>query len=83
MTGNHDCCANDLPVQPKPAKDPATPCCKTLLATSATPANVFQARVVLLVSAPFDRALVILTISPNPIAAFQFLDIGPPGSNFC
>jgi len=78
----HDCCAGALPVQPKPAKDTDTPCCKTLLATSALPAKVFQARVGLLVCAPLERALVILTISPHAIPAFQFLETGPPGRTF-
>jgi hypothetical protein len=82
MTANHDCCANDLPVGPKPAKDSGNPCCKTLQATSATPAKVFQARVGFLVCAPLDRALVILDVSPNAVAAFQFLDTGPPGQTF-
>jgi len=77
----HDCCASDLPVQPKPAKDPGTPCCKTLLATSAIPAKVFQAGV-LLVSAPVDRALATRTIPPQATAGFQFFDTGPPGRTF-
>ena len=78
----HDCCANNLPVQPNPAKDPATPCCKTLLATSPIAAKVFQAGIILLVNVPFDRTSAILTIPPHAIAGFQFLDIGPPGRSF-
>jgi hypothetical protein len=78
----HDCCAGNQPAQPKPAKDPDAPCCKTLLATSVMPAKVFQAHVIMFASVPLDRALVTVTISPRAIAAFQFLDIGPPGRTF-
>jgi hypothetical protein len=78
----HECCAGNQPAQPKPAKDPDAPCCKTLLATSAMPAKAFQAHVILFASVPLDRVLVILTISPRAIAAFQFLDTGPPGRTF-
>lgn len=79
VVGEHDCCASDVPAQPKPAKDPATPCCKTLPATSAIPAKAFQANVVLLSSAPLDSAAVILAEPPHPIGAFRFRDTGPPG----
>lgn len=78
----HACCASDLPVPPKPAKDSGAPCCKTLLATSAAPAKFCDGRVVLLVGAVLDRTLASLTLPPHATAAFQFLDTGPPGRTF-
>ena len=78
----HDCCASDLPVKPDRGKDSAAPCCKTLLATSAAPAKFCEARIILLVSATLDSAIVGLTLPAREIAAFQFLDTGPPGRTF-
>ena len=75
----HACCASDVPAQPRPTKDPATPCCKTLPAISAIPAKGFQANV-LCSNAPLDRVGVILAKPPRASVAFQFLDTGPPGS---
>ena len=53
----HDCCARGVPAQPNPAKDPATPCCKTLQATAVTSANVFQANATMFAGAPLDFAM--------------------------
>src|SRR5262245_46334365 len=41
----HDCCASEVPSQPKPTKRPVTPCCKTLQALSASPAKSFEGRI--------------------------------------
>jgi hypothetical protein len=74
----HDCCASKVPAQPKPTKDPATPCCKTLLALSVGPAKSFNTSAATPVGAPL--ACVPTTVAPQRIStvAHWFLDTGPP-----
>jgi hypothetical protein len=74
----HDCCASDVPAQPKPAKDSAAPCCKTLRALSVTPVHAFNASATIAVGAPLDFATILAPPRPA-VAAYQFLDTGPPG----
>ena len=75
----HDCCASEVPGQPKPAKDPATPCCKTLQALSVSPAKSFETECYdfLRRSARLQHAD---HRSPRvaPVA-YRFLNTGPPG----
>jgi hypothetical protein len=75
----HDCCASEVPAQPKPAKDPATPCCKTLQALSVSPANSFEVSVTTFVRGPLVFSTP--TIAPPWAApvAYRFLNTGPPG----
>ena len=76
----HDCCPSEVPVQPKPAKDPTAPCCKTLQATAVTSAKVFQANATMLAGAPLDFATMIVDgPALHSIVASRFLDTGPPG----
>ncbi len=63
----HDCCASEVPAQPKPAKDPAAPCCKTLQATAVTSANVFQANATMFAGAPLDFAMPMVARPPHSI----------------
>jgi hypothetical protein len=74
----HDCCASEIPAQPKPAKDPTTPCCKTLPALSVSPAKSFEASAPAFVGAPL--VFVTTTVAPPRIStvAHWFLDTGPP-----
>jgi hypothetical protein len=76
----HDCCASEVPSQPQPAKDAATPCCKTLQALSVSPAKSFDTNVTTLVGAPLD--FITTTVDPPRSApvGHRFLDAGPPGS---
>jgi hypothetical protein len=75
----HACCASEVPTQPKPAKDPATPCCKTLQALSVSPAKSFEASVTIFFGGPL--AFSTPTIAPPRVAAVanRFLNTGPPG----
>jgi len=75
----HDCCASEVPAQPKPARDPATPCCKTLQALSVSPAKSFDTNVTTLGSAPLAfGTTTVATLRTAPVAR-RFLDTGPPG----
>jgi hypothetical protein len=76
----HDCCASEVPAQPKPAKDPATPCCKTLQALSVSPAKSFDANVTTLVGAPLDFITPLVATPRIAIGVRCFLDTGPPGA---
>ena len=77
----HDCCASGVAGQPKPAKDPATPCCKTLQALSVSPAKSFEASVTMFFGGPL--ACRAPTIAPPRVAvvAYCLLNTGPPGGN--
>ena len=74
----HDCCASEVPAQPKPAKDSAIPCCKTLPALSVNPAKSFDTNVTTPVGAPL--ACVTMAVAPprTLTVAPWFLDTGPP-----
>ena len=75
----HDCCASGVAGQPKPAKDPATPCCKTLQALSVSPAKSFEASVTIFFGRPLACSTpTIATPRVAPIA-YRFLNTGPPG----
>ena len=75
----HDCCASEVPKQPKPAKDPASPCCKTLQALSVSPAKSFATIVTTFVGVfPAFGTPTLATLRSAP-AAHCFLDTGPPG----
>jgi hypothetical protein len=79
-SAEHDCCASKAPAQPRPAKDPAAPCCKTLQASAVTPARVFQANATMVAGGPVDFATMIVAGPPlHSIVASRFLDTGPPG----
>jgi len=79
----HDCCASAVPGQPKPAKDPATPCCKTLQALSVSPAKSFEANVTISFGGPLACSMpAIATLRIGPVA-YRFLNTGPPdGKSF-
>ena len=74
----HDCCTSAVPAQPKPAKDPATPCCKTLPALSVNPAQPFDTYGTACAGAPL--VFVTTTVARPRIStvAHRFLDTGPP-----
>ena len=75
----HDCCASEVPSQPKPAKDPATPCCKTLQALSVSPAKSFETSVTIFFGGPLAcRTPTIATPRVAPVT-YRFLNTGPPG----
>lgn len=74
----HDCCASEVPSQPKPAKDPATPCCKTLQALSVSPAKSFAARVTIFFGDPLAYRTPTV-VSPRVAPPYRFLNTGPPG----
>ena len=75
----HDCCASKVPGQSKPAKDSASPCCKTLQALSVSPVKSFEARVTIFFGGPL--ACITPTIATPQLGpvAYRFLNIGPPG----
>jgi hypothetical protein len=75
----HDCCASDVPAQPKPTRDSSTPCCKTLQAVSASPGKSFDTNVTTIVSAPLDFITAIVARPRASRVAHRFLDTGPPG----
>jgi len=77
----HDCCASEVPSQPKPVKDPATPCCKMLQALSVSPAKLFEANVTIFFGGPLPFSTP--TVAPPRFAPFAycFLNTGPPGRN--
>ena len=75
----HHCCASKVPGQPKPAKDSASPCCKTLQALSVSPVKSFEASVTIFFGGPLAcSAPTIATPQLGPVAC-RFLNIGPPG----
>ena len=75
----HDCCASEVPAQPRPAKDPATPCCKTLQALSVSPAKSPDTNTTTLVDGPLAFSTpTVATLLTAPVA-YRFLDTGPPG----
>ncbi len=75
----HDCCASEVPGQPKPAKDPATPCCKTLQALSVSPAKSFEARVTIFFGGPLACSTPAIATPRVAPVAYRFLNTGPPG----
>ena len=75
----HDCCASEVPAQPKPAKDPATPCCKTLQALSVSPAKSFEVSVTTFVRGPLVFSTPTIATPRAAPVAHRFLDTGPPG----
>ena len=75
----HDCCASEVPGQPKPAKDPATPCCKTLQALSVSPAKSFEASVTIFFGDPLACSTPTIATPRVASVAYRFLNIGPPG----
>ena len=79
----HDCCASQVPGQPKPAKDPATPCCKTLQALSVSPAKSFEARVTIFFGGPLACRMPTIAMPRVVPVAYRFLNTGPPdGKSF-
>jgi hypothetical protein len=75
----HDCCASEVPSQPKPAKDPATPCCKTLLALSVSPAKSFEASSRIFFGDPLACSTATIATPRVAPVAYRFLNTGPPG----
>ena len=75
----HDCCASEVPGQPKPAKDPATPCCKTLQALSVSPVKSFEASVTISFTGLLACSTPTITTPRVVPVAYRFLNIGPPG----
>src|SRR5262245_35007178 len=75
----HDCCASEVPVQPKPTQNPATPCCKTLQALSVSPAKLFEVSVASFVGAPPGFSTPVDAVLRNVPVVYHFLDNGPPG----
>ncbi len=75
----HDCCASEVPGQPKPAKDPATPCCKTLQALSVSPAKSFEASVTIFFGGPLACSTPTIATPRVAPVAYRFLNTGPPG----
>jgi hypothetical protein len=75
----HDCCASEVPAQPKPAKDPATPCCKTLQALSVSPAKSFEVSVTTFVRGPLVFSTPTIATPRSAPVAYRFLNTGPPG----
>ena len=75
----HDCCASEVPAQPKPAKDPATPCCKTLQALSVSPAKSFEPRVTIFFGGPLACSTPTIATPQVAPVAYRFLNTGPPG----
>ena len=75
----HDCCASEVPAQPKPTKDPATPCCKTLQALSVSPAKLFEVSVASFVGAPPGFPTPFGAVLRDVPVVCHFLDNGPPG----
>jgi hypothetical protein len=75
----HDCCASEVPSQPKPAKDPATPCCKTLQALSVSPAKSFEVSVTTFVRGPLVFSTPSIATPRAAPVAYRFLNTGPPG----
>ncbi len=75
----HDCCASDIPSTPKPAKDPATPCCKTLPATVVGLAKTYQVEAMVL-PVPVLEFIALPVTEPSRLSlARHSLDTGPPG----
>jgi hypothetical protein len=78
----HDCCASEVPGQPKPGKDPATPCCKTLQALSVSPAKSVEAKVTIFFGDPLACSAPTIA-TPRVAPAYRFLNTGPPdGKSF-
>jgi hypothetical protein len=75
----HDCCASEVPSQPKPAKDPATPCCKTLQALSVSPAKSFETSVTIFFGSPLACSTPTIATPRVAPVAYRFLNTGPPG----
>jgi hypothetical protein len=75
----HDCCASDVPTTPRPAKNPATPCCKTLRATTASFAKTYQVQLTVLPKPTLEFIAVLVTEPPRLSLALHTLDTGPPG----
>ena len=75
----HDCCASEVPDQPKPAKDSATPCCKTLQALSVSPAKSVQASVTISFGGPLASSVPTIALPRLGLLAGRFLNTGPPG----
>ena len=75
----HDCCASEVPSQPKPAKDPATPCCKTLQALSASSAKLFETSVTIFFGGPLACGTPTIATPRVAPVAYRFLNTGPPG----
>lgn len=75
----HDCCASEVPSQPKPAKDPATPCCKTLQALSVSPAKSFETSVTIFFGGPLACSTPTIATPRVAPVAYRFLNTGPPG----
>ena len=75
----HDCCASGVPGQPKPAKDPATPCCKTLPALSVSPAKSIETTVTFSIGGPLACSTPAIAAPRIALLACRFLDTGPPG----
>jgi len=75
----HDCCASEVPGQPKPAKDPATPCCKTLPAVSVSPVKSFETNVTISFGGPLACSMPTFATPRIAAVAYRFLNTGPPG----
>src|SRR4029453_8257213 len=73
----HDCCASEVPSQP--AKDPATPCCKTLQALSVSPAKSFEASVTSFFGGPLACSTPTIATPRVAPVAYRFINTGPPG----
>jgi hypothetical protein len=79
----HDCCASGVPGQTNPAKDPVTPCCKTLQALSVSPAKSFEARVTIFFGDPLACSTPTIATPRFAPVAYRFLNTGPPdGKSF-
>jgi hypothetical protein len=75
----HDCCASEVPAQPRPARHPTTPCCKTLRALSVSLDKSFVASATNLVGTPLEVITTTVMMSQPPALAHRLLDPGPPG----
>ena len=75
----HACCAGEVPAQPKPARDPAIPCCQTLQALSVSPAKSFDTNVTILVGLPLAFGVPSVALLQTAPFASRLLDTGPPG----
>ena len=75
----HDCCASEVPSQPNPAKDPATPCCKKLEALSVSPAKSVEASVTIFFGGPLACSTLTIAMPRVAPVAYGFLNTGPPG----
>jgi hypothetical protein len=75
----HDCCANDAPSKPRPAKDPTIPCCKTLPATAASLSKAYQPEATILAASVLEFVTLLVSEPPRLSVAVCLLDTGPPG----